>query len=147
MRARWSNVFVISALLLLFAAPASARDTEVILDAKAAAESEQGKAALLDIPFYMKGQEHPEVVKKLIQVSANRSTRGVFRSDEDSCRVAFLSAMIVLQERAQTEGGDALVDVVSITRGKLTESPTEFRCIAGSTVVHVGLKAKIVKFK
>jgi uncharacterized protein YbjQ (UPF0145 family) len=58
--------------------------------------------------------------------------------------VAFLSALIVLQQRAMEKGGNAVVDIVSTTRGKKTESASEYRCIAGSVVVHVGLKGKIV---
>ena len=40
---------------------------------------------------------------------------------------------------------NAVVDIVSVTWGKQTESATEFRCIAGTFVVHVGLKGKLVK--
>lgn len=147
MRALWVTVFLTSTLLLLFSVPASARDTDVMLNAKAAAESETGKAALFSIPFYMKDQKHPRVAKKLIEVSTNQSTRGAFRSDEKSCEVAFLSSMKVLQQKTQEAGGDAIIDIVSITRGKQTESPTDFRCVAGTMVVHVGLKAQIVKLE
>jgi hypothetical protein len=51
----------------------------------------------------------------------------------------------VLQERAQDEGGDAIVDIVSITRRKKTESASEFRCVAGALIVHVGLRGTIVR--
>jgi len=138
-------VFSLLSLFLIVPATASARDSEVFLPAKAAAESEQGIAVLLDIPFFMKGQKHPKVAKELIQVTTNQTTRGAFRSDEASCQTAFLSSLKVLQERAQQEGGDAVIDVVSITRSKQTESTTDFRCVAGSMIVHVGLKGRIVK--
>lgn len=147
MRACCVTVFVTLTLLLLFGAPASARDTEVMRNAKAAAESEMGKAVLFSIPFYMKGEEHPGVAKKLIEVSTTQSTRGAFRSDKNSCEVAFLSCMKELQRKAQEAGGDAIIDIVSITRGTQTESPTDFRCVAGAIVVHVGLKAQIVKLE
>jgi hypothetical protein len=129
------------------ATPASARDTEVSLSARAAAESELGRSALYNIPFYMKGQPHPKVASKLLEIRSGQSTRGMFRSDEDSCNVAFLSAIKVLQERAQESGADAIVNVVSITRNKLTESATDFRCVAGTAVVHVGLRGDIVKLE
>jgi hypothetical protein len=109
--------------------------------------SDHGKAFLFDIPIYMKGAKHPAVAKKLIEVSTNQSTRGAFRSDDASCRVAFLSAAKVLQDRAQEAGGDAVVDVVSITRRSQTEDATNFRCVAGAMVVHVGLKGSVVKLK
>ncbi len=136
---------------LLFAAlalspmTAQARETERFYPAKEAAESELGKAKLYSVPFYLKGQQHPQVKKTIFELSTDQSTRGVFRSDENSCRVAFLSAIRTLQNTAQEKGGDAIVDIVSITRGKQTESATDYRCVAGATVVHVGLKGKIVK--
>ena len=125
---------------------ALARNTEQSFPAKEAAESEIGKAKLFSIPFYLKGQSHPKVKKTIFELSTDQSSRGVFRSDENSCQVAFLSAIRALQNTAQEKGGDAIVDIVSITRGKQTESATNYRCVAGSTVVHVGLKGKIVKF-
>jgi hypothetical protein len=145
MRVRLFRLFFIALFASIAALPASARDTEVMLSAKAAAESEKGRAVLFDIPFFMKGQDHPKVTEELIEVSTSQSTRGAFRSDEASCNIAFLSAMKVLQTRAQSEKGNAIVDIVSITQDKQTESPSEFRCVAGTAVVHVALKAKIVK--
>lgn len=129
------------------AAPAFARNTEVFLNAKEAAESEKGQSHLLDVPFYLKGQKQPRVNKVLSEVSSNRSTSGAFRSDEASCQSAFLDALKNLQSRAQSDGADAIVDIVSTTRGKETESATDFRCVAGSVVVHVGLKGKLVKLR
>jgi hypothetical protein len=135
------------AFISLAAMSAEARDTEVTLSAKAAAESDSGQSALFDVPFFMKGQKHPPVEKNIKQVSTHQSTRGAFRGDDSSCRVAFLSSMKVLQSRAQDAGGDAVIDIVSITREKKTESATDFRCVAGTFVVHVGLRGTIVKLK
>lgn len=136
---------LIATVLVLAPLGAQARNTEHFFPAAEAAESDLGKEKLLSVPFYLKGQKHPAVQKTLSEVTANRSTRGAFRSDEASCQVAFLSAMIVLQQRAQQKGGNAIVDVVSATRGEETESATNYRCVAGSVVVHVGLKGRIVK--
>ena len=61
--------------------------------------------------------------------------------------MAFLSALINLQERAKRDGGEAIIDIKSITRGKETSSATEYWCVAGSTVVHVGLTGKVVQLK
>ena len=133
------------AVLALLPMTAQARNTEQFFPAKEAAESELGKAKLFSVPFYLKGQPHPKVKKTIFELSTDQSTRGVFRSDEDSCRVAFLSAIRALQNTAQEKGGDAIIDIVSITRGKQTESSKDYRCVAGATVVHVGLKGKIVE--
>jgi hypothetical protein len=79
------------------------------------------------------------------EVSVSRSTHGIFRADEDSCAIAALSVLRELQEHARRNGGDALIDVVSTTRGQQTESASDYRCVAGNIVVHVGLSGKIVK--
>ena len=129
---------------LLAPLAASARETEVIVPVKEAVDSDV-KGYLRSIKFYMKGQKHPGVAKELVTVTADRSTRGAFRSDEASCNVAFLSAMRALQDRAGLEEGDAIINVVSATRGERTESATDFRCVAGGVIVHVGLKGTIVK--
>jgi uncharacterized protein YbjQ (UPF0145 family) len=142
-----SRLVPVALFTLLVIAPvvSQARETEHFFAAKEAAESDLGKAKLYSVPFYLKGQKHPRVAKTIFELSTDQSTRGIFRSDTASCQVAFLSAIRELQTQAQAKGGDAVIDIVSITSGKLTESSTDYRCIAGTTVVHVGLKGKIVK--
>ena len=133
--------------IILLAAPASARNTEHFYAVEDAVTSALGQKKLLNVRFYFAGQEHPGVKKVLGEWPSRRSTRGVFRSDLSSCQVAFLSALINLQKRAKREGGDAIIDIKSITRGKETSSATEYRCVAGSTVVHVGLTGEVVQLK
>lgn len=132
------------ALALLLPLAAQARNTEVFVAAQTAARSEHAKDYLLDVPWYLKGQSGAPKGKALGTVTTEQSTRGAFRSDESACQVAFLTALKNLQERAQRMGGDAVVDIVSVTRGSRSESPSDFRCVAGAIVVHVGLEGTIV---
>lgn len=132
------------ALALLVPLAAQARNTEVVLSAESATQSEHAQGYLLDVPYYLKGQPGAPKGKPISTVTTEQSTRGAFRSDAASCRVAFLTALHNLQERAQRAGGDAVVDIVSVTRGKRSESPTDFRCIAGAMVVHVGIEGTVV---
>ena len=143
------RIFRLMAAIALVSAPleAAARQTEHLFSAEEAKTSELGKARLFSVPFYMKGQKHPPVAKVLSEMTSEQSTRGAFRSDAASCQVAFLSAIRDLQSKATEKGGDAVIDIVSITWNKLTESADQYRCVAGSMVVHVGLKGKIVKLK
>ena len=134
------------ASILLAPLPASARNTEHFFLVKDARESSAGQN-LFDVPFYMKGQKHPGVAKTIGTWESNRPSRGVFRSDESSCHTAFISAIRSLQQRAEREGGNAIIDIVSITKGQETASATEYRCVAGSMVVHVGLKGTVVNLK
>ncbi len=146
-RAKRFAAVVASIALFFVAADASARNTELLFPVKAATDSVLGKEKLLDVPFYFKGQKHASPKKVHGEWRTNKQSRGAFRSDEASCEVALLSALIQLQRRVQAEGGDAVIDIVSITRGKETASASEYRCVAGSMIVHVGLKGTVVSLK
>ena len=122
-----------------------ARETEHFFDVAQATESPLGKSRLLGIPFYMKGQEAPVAVKQLSTWTQERASSGVMRTDKKTCDVAFLSALIALQESAQKEGGDAIINIVSSTKGKTTESASQYRCIAGTTIAHVALSGDVIK--
>lgn len=122
-----------------------ARETELFFDVAQATESPLGKSRLLSIPFYMKGGDAPVAVKLLSTWTQERASSGVMRTDKKTCDVAFLSALIALQESAQKEGGDAIVNIVSSTKGKTTESASQYRCIAGTTIAHVALSGDVIK--
>jgi hypothetical protein len=125
---------------------AQARETEHFFDVAQAVGSQTARTRLLETPFYMKGQDGAPPTTQLISTwTQERSTRGLLRGDKKSCDVAFLSAVIALQESAKKDGGDAIVNIVSSTKGKTTESPTQYRCIAGATIVHVALTGDVVK--
>jgi uncharacterized protein YbjQ (UPF0145 family) len=141
--ARFIRVGLLAAGLLLPVA-AQARNTEVFVSAESATRSQHARGYLLDIPYYLKGQPGAPRGKALATVTTQQATRGAFRSDEASCRVAFLTALRELQKEAQRAGGDAVVDIVSVTRDVRSESPTDFRCIAGAIVVRVALEGTVV---
>ncbi|MCP4004229.1 MAG: excinuclease ABC subunit A [bacterium] len=123
----------------------SARNTFHELDVNAATSSSIGNERLLDVPIYMAGQHHPTVIKDLGVFRSNRRTSAFAKSDENACNVAFLSAVISLQRRAQSLGGDAVVDIKSITRNRDLESATQFRCVAGAFIANVALSGRVVK--
>lgn len=142
-----ARVLALVAVVALTAGPALARETEHFYSAKDAAESEQGQKYLLEVPFFLKGESHRAVGTPISEFSSTRTSSGAFRSDESACRSAFLAALKTMQERATKAGADAIVDVVSITDGTETESATNYRCVSGATVAHVGLKGQLVKYK
>jgi hypothetical protein len=134
-----------AATLLLAAAPASARETFHDIPVEDATKSARGMKKLLDVPFYMGGQAHPPTARDLGEFKSNRRTNAFGKSDQKACQIAFLSALISLQERARREGGDAVVDVKSVTKHRDLESPTEFRCVAGTFVANVALTGRVVR--
>lgn len=141
------RVILVASIMVLAPMPAGARTTFHDLDIKQAMDSELGKAKLLDVPVYFVGQSHAKVVSDMGVFTANRRTNAFNKSDEQACRIAFLSAVIALQSRAQRLGGDAVVDVKSITKHQNLESATQYRCAAGNVVANVVLTGRVVKFE
>lgn len=126
------------------AAVAWARTTFHDLSVAEAKQSSQS-GQLRDVPFYMAGEAHPKVAKDLGEFTSNRRTNAFNKSDVDACHIAFLSAIIALQERAKDLGGDAVIDIQSTTRHNDLTSATEYRCAAGNVVANVVLTGHAVK--
>jgi uncharacterized protein YbjQ (UPF0145 family) len=139
--------FAVGLCALLLASPAGARSTFHDLNVQSARDSEIGKTKLQKIPFFMAGQKHAAVAKDLGVFTANRRTNAFGKSDEAACQIAFLSAIIALQSRAQNMGGNAIVDVKSITKQNDLTSASEYRCAAGGVVANVVLTGRVVKLK
>jgi uncharacterized protein YbjQ (UPF0145 family) len=129
---------------LVAANAASARNTFHDLDVKAAKESRHAET-LRDVPVYMAGEKHPKIAKSIGEFTTNQRTNAFNKTDEDACNRVFISALIQLQDRAKTEGGDAVVDVKSITKHNDLTSATQFRCVAGAMVANVALTGRVVK--
>jgi len=143
MRALRSLVLV--AACTCAALPAQARTTFHDLPVEDAKQGALGQQKLLEVPIYMKGQKHPKVAQDLGVFTSNRRTNAFNKSDEQACEIAFLSALIALQKRAQAQGGDAVVDVRSITRHQDLESATQYRCVAGAMIANVALEGRVVR--
>ncbi|MDH5650152.1 MAG: excinuclease ABC subunit A [Gammaproteobacteria bacterium] len=138
-------VFVL-AFGLISMSTAFARSDEVLIDAKEAVAL-QGKGDLLNVDFYMKGQEHPKVKKKIGHWSSTRKGRGAFQSDMDACSRTFVSALKSLQQRALREGGNAVINITSFTKDIPYEHPSKFRCVAGAVIVHVAIEGDVVQLE
>lgn len=145
-RLRFALALAAAAALCLASSPAFARSDTTDLPVEAA-KGYDSNSQLLDIPFYMKGQKHRGVAKDMGVHRTNKRTNAFNKSDEEACSIAFLSAIIQLQKRAQQLGGDAVVDIISITKNENLESSSNFRCAAGNIVANVALTGRVVKFK
>ena len=137
---------IVTLSLLCAGRTALARETFHDLSVGDATESALGQERLLDVPYYMVGQQHPKVKQDMGVFTSNKRTNAFNKSDARACQIAFLSALISLQSRAQREGAEAVVDIKSITRHNDLESPSEFRCVAGNIIANVALTGRIVRF-
>ncbi len=137
-------------MLVLFclatvATPVFAKDNWHKLSVKEAINSDLGKEKLnSDIKFYMKGQKHPKVKKKFGEYKANKRTNGFGKSAQQACGRAFVSALMAFQDRAVREGGNAVIDIYTITKDKKFESAEEYSCIKGGFTTNVALKGTVV---
>jgi uncharacterized protein YbjQ (UPF0145 family) len=136
-----------AALLALWPVSADARNTKHDYSIEFALKSEVGKAKLLDVPIYFAAQPHPAVASDLGVVKSNRRTNAFNKTDEAACEIAFLSAVIALQSRAQREGADAVIEIKSITNTDELESTSQYRCSAGNVVANVVLIGRIVRLE
>lgn len=135
------------ALTLPLAAVSHARDEALQFSVEVALNSALAKQKVRGVPLYMAGQWHQAVVRDMGVFKSNKATRAVGRSDQEACNVAFLSAIISLQERAISEGGDAVVDIRSVTTPVNVTNAMEFGCRAGNAIAHVALEGRVVSFK
>lgn len=135
------------AAILFIASDSTARSDTVDYPWRSAVETRLGKERLLNMPYYFIGQKHPAVKTDFGVYTSNRKTNAFNKTDQEACNVAFLSALISLQERANKLGADAVIDIRSITKHKNMESADKYRCVVGRIISHVGLSGKMVKFK
>ncbi len=148
MKTLFSGILLIAIALVLWPAITQATDTWHNFPAQQAIDSTLGKEKLLPgIKIFMKGQKHPPIGKKLGEFESNKRTNAFGKSDESGCEIAFLSALIGLQARAQKEGGNAVIDVYSITKDKKHESPETYSCLTGTLIANVALMGTVVQLQ
>jgi uncharacterized protein YbjQ (UPF0145 family) len=102
---------------------------------------------LNDVRIYFAGQKHPSVVRTFGEFRTNKKTNAFNKSDQAACEWALFSALKTLQQRALSEGGNAVIEIKSNYKNREFVSPTEFQCGAGNIIAGVALKGTVVKLK
>ena len=97
-----------------------------------------------DVQFYFGDQPHPEIERHIGAYTSRKTTNAFGKSDHESCQWAFLSAIKTFYERALIEGGNAVINIHSITTGRPIKSASEFVCRAGNVISKVYLKGEVV---
>jgi len=130
----------------LVAVSAEARDTRTMFSISEAMSNEDAKAKLdKGVRFYFGKQRHPKVIKRYGEFMSNKKTNAFNKTDERACKWAFLSAMISFQERAEREGGNAVINIRSYYKKNLISSTKEFECGAGAVIAGVTFLGDVVK--
>lgn len=129
--------------------PAAARDDRLkfpVADAVAAAGIARAESQLdPGIQMFWGKQTYPKPTQTFGTFTSNKKTNFFGKSDKEGCEWVWLSAAKALQERAKREGGNAVVDIMSIYKNIEFVSETEYECGAGSIMGGVALRGTVVK--
>jgi len=98
-----------------------------------------------DIKFFFGAQAAPKPASTYGTFTSNKKTNFANKSDQEGCKIAFLSAMIALKDRALREGGNAVINIKSYYKKEAFESNTEYECAAGNILGGVALRGTVVK--
>jgi len=140
--------FVSGCLLLSLSQIGFARDDIGDYQISSVLETEKAKSSLgTNIKFYFGKQKHGKVAKRFGVYSTNKKTNAFGKSDQEACEHVFLSAMIQLKQRAESLGGNAVINIKSNYRDNLTSSDTTFKCGAGTMIAGVALQGEVVTIK
>jgi uncharacterized protein YbjQ (UPF0145 family) len=132
------------ALSLPVVLPASAADEVLMMPVAAAMQTGQEKLGD-NVKFYFAGQNHPKVITKLGTDSTNKKTNGFNKTAEHACSIAFMSAILQMQKRAEALGANAVINIVSYYKKNEVKSATEYECHNGGFMTGVALKGDFVK--
>lgn len=94
--------------------------------------------------FYWGNQPHPPVVKKFGTYKTSKRTNALGKDQGYACAWAMASALSALRDRAQREGGNAVINIVSNIKDVEESSETAYSCLAGKVMVNVALKGTVV---
>jgi uncharacterized protein YbjQ (UPF0145 family) len=136
-------------ILAIAISPALARDDRLMFPVSDGMERGKTTKDRIDpeIKVYFAKQKSPAVERRFGEFTANRKTNATNKTDKEACEIAFVSAIVSLQQRARREGGNAVVNVASVYKNENRESNTEYLCGAGTFVSGVALRGTVVKLK
>jgi hypothetical protein len=136
---------LIPAVFLMLISTASAADVLEKFPLRHALENEKVIDAISsNFPLYWGDQNHPTVKKEFGKYRISKRTTAVGKSARHACEWALASAIIELQNRASSEGGNALIDIKSNIKNELRSSATDFDCLRRGKMVNVALEGTVV---
>ena len=141
--------FICCLLMVIFLFPptVTARDTVQTFEIAEVVDNPEYAARLTGVRFFFGEQAHPPAIKKFGEFRTNKKTNAFNKTDKFACQWAFLSALLQLQERAVSLGGNAVVNIKSNYKNVPASSETHFTCGAGNVVAGVALIGDIVSTK
>ena len=146
MRLKMGIVLVLGITCL--ATAADARDDRLHLPLAAVLSSPDAMRTLdPNVHLYFGKQPYAEPVRRIGTTTSNKKSNFLNKTDQEGCNWVFLSAVKGLQEFAHKNGGNAVVNIVSVYKNLEFSSETEFECGAGTLVGGVALRGEAVLLK
>ncbi|OIO74041.1 MAG: hypothetical protein AUJ57_03245 [Zetaproteobacteria bacterium CG1_02_53_45] len=144
----WTKMVLVLVALGLFSSLAEARKDIGDYSIKDALSRSDGQEKMKDdIALYFGSQKHPKAIESFGEFSTNKKTNAFNKSDKMACEWAFLSAIIQLQTKAASLGGNAVINIKSNYDRDESSSSKTFKCAAGSIIAGVALKGTVVKIR
>jgi uncharacterized protein YbjQ (UPF0145 family) len=137
---------ILAVVLVILTTSAYARDGFEEYSIANLLESPKAKETLLDVPLYFADQKYQSVAYTYGEISTNKKINALMKSDTEACESVMLDALKELQERAELEGMDAVVNIKSNYESHSFVSETEYECSTGVVLVNVALKGTLVQF-
>lgn len=129
----------------LLASSGHCADVKVTFPVDEAMAVEKVKALFTDsISFYWGNTPHPAVEKTFGTFKTSKRTNAFAKARSNACGWAMASALVSLRDRAEREGANAVINIVSNIKDVEESSDTDFTCLAGKIMVNVALKGEVV---
>jgi len=140
-------VYLVLGLVLLFGHSTGQARNEALRFSIEDALSQPEASSRLDssIRLFFGDQAYPPVEHKLGTYTSNKKTNAFNKSYREACNWAFLAAIVSLQDRAISEGGNAVVNIHSFYYKNEFSSAADFECGAGNVVAGVTIVGQVVK--
>lgn len=118
----------------------------MMMPVKPALETPDAKQKLDgSVSFYFGDTPHPKVIESYGEYVSNKKTRAFGASDVDTCQRVVLSNFIEFQQRAQSLGGNAVINITSYFRRNEVKDDNSYECHVGFLMSGVALKGEVVK--
>ena len=134
------------ALLCIGSSCAFARDEYMMLSISQTIKSPEAQALVHGrIKLFFARQGHPQVLKDIGDRQITKKTRAVGKGDQAACVQAFFGALFELQELAEKEGGNAVVDIHSDYKDVPATNESQYVCGTGLVTARVVLTGRVVR--
>jgi len=130
---------LVAVVALLFTPIAEARDSLQQYPVADVLNDPGFASQIAGVSFYFGNTAHPGVTQEFGEFRTNKKTNAFNKSDKEACEWAFRSAILSLHKRAISLGANAVINIRSNYKNRVTISDTEYTCGAGGFVAGVAL--------